>query len=58
MNATDSVIIDIMIESLLHNYSENFNRPSESMCRTAIEMMLNKCLTVMVSWLEIFSKTC
>lgn len=35
------------IESLLDNYSVNFDRSSEAVCRTAIDFILNECLTVM-----------
>ena len=42
------------LASLLDNYSRNFDRSSEAGCRTAIDFLLNECLTVMVSWLDIF----
>jgi hypothetical protein len=35
--------------SLLNNYSENFDRSSEAVCRTALDFILNECLTVLVS---------
>ena len=37
------------IETLMGNYSENFERSSKAVCRTAIDIILNECLTVMVS---------
>jgi hypothetical protein len=35
--------------SLMANYFENFDRSSEAVCRTALDFVLNECLTVMVS---------
>jgi len=35
--------------SLVENYSKNFDRSSEAVCRTALDFMLNECLTVLVS---------
>ncbi|KAF9510505.1 hypothetical protein BS47DRAFT_1364501 [Hydnum rufescens UP504] len=32
---------------LLENYSKNFDRSSEAVCRTAIDFILNECLTSM-----------
>jgi hypothetical protein len=46
-----------MLESLLDYYANNFDRTSESMCRTAVDFMLNECLTVMVSQPAISAKT-
>lgn len=37
----------------MDNYSKNFDRSSEAGCRTAIDFILNECLTVMVSCLDI-----
>jgi len=34
-------------ESLIDNYSRNFDRTSEATCRTAVDFILNECLTVM-----------
>jgi hypothetical protein len=45
------------LASLLDNYARNFDRSSEAVCRTAIDFILNECLTVMVSWLDISLKT-
>ena len=44
----------LCLESLIDNYSRNFDRTSEATCRTAVDFILNECLTVMVSWLDIF----
>ena len=38
----------IEIGSLLVNYSKNFERSSEAVCRTALDLTLNEVLTVMV----------
>ncbi|KAF8227706.1 hypothetical protein L208DRAFT_1405029, partial [Tricholoma matsutake] len=35
------------IAPLLNYYAKNFNRTSEALCRTAVNFMLNECLTVM-----------
>jgi hypothetical protein len=35
--------------SLVENYSKNFDRSSKAVCRTALDFMLNECLTVLVS---------
>lgn len=35
------------IASLLNCYAKNFDRTSEALCRTAVDFMLNECLTVM-----------
>jgi len=35
--------------SLVENYSKNFDRSSQAVCRTALDFMLNECLTVLVS---------
>ena len=37
------------IEPLLETYLENFKGSSEAVCRTALDIILNDCLTVMVS---------
>ena len=42
---------------MLENYSNNFDRTSEAACRTAVDYMLNECLTVMVSRPEISPTT-
>jgi hypothetical protein len=41
--------------SLVENYSKNFDRSSEAVCRTALDFMLNECLTVLVSRALLFS---
>ena len=35
--------------SLVKNYSKNFDRSSEAVCRTGLDFILNECLTVLVS---------
>ena len=42
-------IVLVLVETLMANYSENFDRSSEAACRTALYCILNECLTVMVS---------
>ena len=37
------------IASLVENYSKNFERSHEATCGTAVDFILNECLTVMVS---------
>ena len=39
----------LAIASLVENYSKNFDRSSEAVCRTALDFILNECLTVLVS---------
>jgi hypothetical protein len=41
--------LELGIGSLLQNYAKNFERSSKAVCRTAIDFMLNECLTVIVS---------
>src|SRR5882762_4430464 len=36
--------------SLVNNYSKNFDRSSKAACKTALDFILNECLTVLVSW--------
>ena len=43
----------MLLVSLLKNYSRNFDRSSAAGCKTAIDFILNECLTLMVSWLDI-----
>ena len=42
-------LITDSIASLIENYSKNFERSSEATCGTALDFILNECLTVMVS---------
>jgi len=35
------------LKSLVKNYSKNFDRSSEAVCRTALDFILNECLTVL-----------
>jgi hypothetical protein len=37
------------------NYSKNFNRSSKAVCRTALDFILNECLTVLVSLISFLS---
>lgn len=39
----------------MENYSKNFDRTSEALCRTALDFILNECLTVLVSFLDLLS---
>jgi hypothetical protein len=36
----------------MERYSENFDRSSEAICRTALDFIFNECLTVMVSHVD------
>jgi len=35
------------LKSLVESYSRNFDRSSEAVCRTAVDFILNECLTAM-----------
>jgi hypothetical protein len=53
LNPAMATNVVMPLVSLLDNYARNFDRSSEAGCRTAIDFILNECLTVMVSWLDI-----
>jgi hypothetical protein len=36
----------------MENYARNFDRSSGAVCKTALDFMLNECLTIMVSLLD------
>jgi hypothetical protein len=40
---------------LVDNYAKNFNHLSEAVCRTALDFILNECLTVLVSLKSLLS---
>jgi len=37
------------LDGLLVQYSQNFDRSTEAACRTPIDLVLNECLTELVS---------
>src|SRR6202044_2183947 len=49
--------IYLATESLIKSYSKNFDRSSKAVCRTALDFMLNECLTVLVSFSDSLSVT-
>jgi hypothetical protein len=40
---------NVPLETLMRNYYDNFDRSTEAGCRIGIDIILNECLTVMVS---------
>ena len=49
LSNADPYLMDVDIEPLMENYSKNFERSSRAVRRTALDFILNECMTVLVS---------